>query len=81
LTAQQESSRNRPWSVNDAPAEFLNQIKQAIVGVEVQIESMVGKWKVSQNQPSKNRATVVQGLEEEGTEKALYMRDLVKKHL
>ena len=81
LTAQQESSRNTPWSVNDAPAEFLNQIKQAIVGFEVQIESMVGKWKVSQNQPSKNRVTVVQGLEEDGTEKALYMRDLVKKHL
>jgi transcriptional regulator len=81
LTAQQEAGREIPWSVNDAPAEFLNQIKQAIVGFEVQIESMVGKWKVSQNQPPKNRATVVQGLYEEGTDKALQMLDLVKKHL
>ncbi|MEW6204814.1 MAG: FMN-binding negative transcriptional regulator [Pseudomonadota bacterium] len=81
LTVQQESTRAMPWSVNDAPAEFLDQIKQAIVGFEVQIESMVGKWKVSQNQPSKNRATVVEGLEGEGTEKALQMRDLVKKKL
>lgn len=81
LTVQQESTRAMPWSVNDAPAEFLDQIKQAIVGFEVQIESMVGKWKVSQNQPSKNRATVVEGLEGEGTEKALEMRDLVKKKL
>lgn len=81
LTAQQEGTRDQPWSVNDAPAEFLDQIKQAIVGFEVQIESMVGKWKVSQNQPPKNRATVVEGLEQEGTGKALYMRDLVKKHL
>ena len=70
-----------PWSVNDAPAGFLDQIKQAIVGFEVQIESMVGKWKVSQNQPPGNRATVVQGLEGEGTDKALQMRDLVKKNL
>jgi len=81
LTAQQESGREMPWSVNDAPAEFLNQIKRAIVGFEVQIESMVGKWKVSQNQPPGNRASVVQGLEGEGTEKALQMRDLVKKNL
>lgn len=81
LTAQQESGRDMPWSVNDAPAEFLNQIKQAIVGFEVQIESMVGKWKVSQNQPPKNRVTVVEGLEGEGTDKALQMRDLVKKSL
>lgn len=81
LTVQQESTRAMPWSVNDAPAEFLDQIKQAIVGFEVQVESMVGKWKVSQNQPPKNRATVVEGLEREGTEKALLMRDLVKKNL
>ncbi|WP_334118678.1 FMN-binding negative transcriptional regulator [Limnobacter sp.] len=81
LTAQQEAGRTMPWSVNDAPAGFLDQIKQAIVGFEVQIESMVGKWKVSQNQPPGNRATVVQGLEGEGTDKALQMRDLVKKNL
>lgn len=81
LTAQQEAGRALPWSVNDAPADFLDQIKQAIVGFEVQIESMVGKWKVSQNQPPRNRATVVQGLEGEGTDQALRMRDLVKKNL
>jgi transcriptional regulator len=75
------AARALPWSVNDAPADFLDQIKQAIVGFEVQIESMVGKWKVSQNQPPRNRATVVQGLEGEGTDQALRMRDLVKKNL
>lgn len=81
LTAQQESSRAEPWSVNDAPADFLDQIKKAIVGVEMRIDHIVGKWKVSQNQPPKNRASVVDGLEELGTDSANSMRQWVAQHL
>lgn len=81
LTAQQEATRAEPWSVNDAPADFLDQIKKAIVGVEVRIDHIVGKWKVSQNQPPKNRVSVVDGLGEQGTDSANSMRQWVAQHL
>lgn len=81
LTVQQESARSKPWSVNDAPADFLDQIKKAIVGVEIKIDHIVGKWKVSQNQPPKNRASVVEGLAELGTDSAHAMRQWVEQHL
>lgn len=81
LTDQQESVRSQPWSIGDAPADFLDQIKKAIVGFEVRVESLVGKWKVSQNQPHRNRASVADGLAELGTESASSMGDWVKQHL
>lgn len=81
LTKQQESVRSQPWSIDDAPPDFLDQIKKAIVGFEVQVTSLVGKWKVSQNQPLRNRETVANGLAELGTESANMMRDWVKQHL
>lgn len=79
LTVQQESSRDQPWSLSDAPPEFIEQIKKAIVGFEVQIESVAGKWKVSQNQPPVNRESVAEGLEELSTDSALRMREWVKR--
>ena len=79
LTVQQESSRDQPWSLSDAPPEFIEQIKKAIVGFEVQIESLVGKWKVSQNQPQVNRESVAEGLEQLATDSALRMREWVKR--
>lgn len=79
LTVQQESSRDQPWSLSDAPPEFIEQIKKAIVGFEVQIESLVGKWKVSQNQPQVNRESVAEGLEQLATDSAFRMREWVKR--
>lgn len=63
LTDQHESRMAAPWSVDDAPAEFTERLVQAIVGIEIQIESLTGKLKASQNQPEKNRAGVKAGLE------------------
>ena len=63
LTDQHESEMNKPWSVDDAPADFTEQLVQAIVGVEIKIESLTGKLKASQNQPERNRAGVKAGLE------------------
>ncbi|RFA30965.1 transcriptional regulator [Alkalilimnicola ehrlichii] len=63
LTDQHESGMGNPWSVDDAPTEFTERLVQAIVGVEIQIETLTGKLKASQNQPEKNRAGVKAGLE------------------
>lgn len=69
LTDQNESHMDEPWSVDDAPTDYTDRLVQAIVGVEIQIETLTGKLKASQNQPEKNRAGVKAALEGgEGTQ-------------
>lgn len=78
LTDTHEASRPTPWNVADAPKDFVTAIARGIVGLELKIERLEGKWKVSQNQNAQTRASVVEGLEELGTEASLAMRDLVE---
>lgn len=65
LTQSQEGKRSAPWQVSDAPADYIAQTMKAIVGIEISIRSLTGKWKVSQNQPAVNREGVVRGLSED----------------
>ena len=62
LTALQESARAEPWAVSDAPGDFIDAMMKAIVGIEITITRIEGKWKVSQNRPSADRKGVVEGL-------------------
>jgi transcriptional regulator len=62
LTALQEGRRAAPWSVSDAPNDFVAAQVKGIVGVEIPILRIEGKWKVSQNRPENDRAGVVNGL-------------------
>jgi transcriptional regulator len=80
LTDRHESSQEHPWRVADAPADFTNQLAGNIVGIELAINRIQGKWKVSQNQPAANRASVVRGLLAEGGELAAQMARLVDLH-
>lgn len=61
LTAAREGQRPRPWAVTDAPPDYIEAQKKAIVGLEIAIAELDGKWKVSQNQPEANRRSVVAG--------------------
>ncbi|CAB3890786.1 FMN-binding negative transcriptional regulator [Achromobacter piechaudii] len=65
LTASQEKARAQPWSVDDAPADFIAAQMRAIVGVEIPISRIEGKWKVSQNRTPADRQGVAQGLASE----------------
>lgn len=65
LTAQQEATQVTPWSSSDAPEQYINDMLTTVVGIEVEINSMVGKWKLSQNQPEKNKRGVVSGLSQQ----------------
>ncbi len=81
MTRQHEASRPQPWAVEDAPREFTDRLLQAIVGIEIPITRLQGKWKVSQNQPANNRASVIAGLTEPGhTGSAADMAALVAAH-
>jgi transcriptional regulator len=62
LTAQQEAAFEQPWQLEDAPVGFIDKLIQAVVGIEIEITQLTGKWKVSQNQPLENQQGVLQGL-------------------
>lgn len=62
LTALHESSRGLPWRVADAPEAYLDAMLRGIVGIEIEISRMQGKWKLSQNRSAEDRAGVVRGI-------------------
>lgn len=64
MTHSQEDQHPAPWAVSDAPADYIAQLMKAIVGIEIPIDTLSGKWKVSQNQPAANREGVARGLAE-----------------
>jgi transcriptional regulator len=64
LTEKMESSRKNPWAVSDAPKDYIETMLANIVGVELVIEKMEAKWKVSQNRPARDRQGVIDDLRE-----------------
>jgi transcriptional regulator len=62
LTDEHEAGRADRWSVSDAPADFIDATLRAIVGLEIDVQSVEGKFKLSQNRPEVDRQGVVRGL-------------------
>jgi transcriptional regulator len=62
LTQQHEAQFAAPWAVSDAPGDYVASQLRAIVGIEIALTALVGKFKLSQNQPERNRAGVQAGL-------------------
>ena len=77
LTAQQEAARSQPWSINDAPDEYIERVLGAIVGIEIPLTRLEGKWKVSQNRREADRAAVIAGLAENADPQTQAMAGLV----
>ena len=78
LTQQHEASQMHPWRVEDAPSEFTEKLVGNIVGIELRIHRLQGKWKVSQNQPVQNQQSVMQGLLVQGSDAQTQMALLVQ---
>jgi transcriptional regulator len=62
LTRRQESSRDQPWELAGQPDDFVASMLNAIVGVEIPIQRLEGKWKMSQNRPEADRLGAINGL-------------------
>jgi transcriptional regulator len=76
LTRTREDPRPEPWKVDDAPADYVTAQIKGIIGVEIPIGRIEGKWKVSQNRPEPDRAGVAAGYRGQGPTGAS-MADLV----
>jgi transcriptional regulator len=66
MTAHHESAFPEPWAVSDAPHDFTEKLIGQIVGIEIGVTRLLGKWKVSQNQSAENRNGVSKGLQQSG---------------
>lgn len=64
ITSQHEGPRALPWAVGDAPEDFIRAQLKGIVGIEIEISEIEGKWKVSQNRPVADREGVAAGLDQ-----------------
>lgn|GEM_PF-29347 len=62
LTDVHESDRKFPWKVSDAPDQFIEQLIGAIVGIEIPITKLTGKWKLGQNRPDPDKRGLISGL-------------------
>lgn len=78
LTEKNEAIVETPWRVSDAPKDFIEKMSRAIVGIELPVSRVEGKWKVSQNRNEDDAAGVLRGLETLGTSASMTMRDLVR---
>lgn len=68
-----------PWTVQQAPEKYVDLLKKAIVGVEIKVDRMVGKWKMSQEMGDGDREGVIEGLNTKvGGEVGLEMAKMVK---
>ncbi len=77
LTKRMEAAQPRPWKMGDAPQDFLRQMLGEIVGIEIPISRIVGKWKVSQNRLPIDREGAANGLRTTGAPEAVAMADLI----
>mgnify|MGYP001378649684 CR=1 FL=1 len=82
LTRRHEAGRAQPWQVADAPPDYVAAMLRGIVGIEMRIERLVGKWKLSQNRARPDREGVIAALTEAASpgaaELAEQMRDTLE---
>ena len=67
--------------MTDAPADFVDKMVAAVIGIEISITGLVGKWKVSQNRSMSDRVGVVEGLEREAVPSTKTMAALIRETL
>lgn len=81
LTDTQEASRPAPWTVGDAPDDYVEALLRGIVGLEIRLTRLLGKWKVSQNKAESDRIGLARALEAESDDAARAMATLVATRL
>lgn len=78
LTERHEADQPKPWHVSDAPEDHIEKMLSAIVGIEISIDRIEGKFKLNQNHPDANRAGVMRGLAERAGRRDGELADLMQ---
>jgi transcriptional regulator len=81
LVTRNEAGRPHPWRITDAPEDYVNKQLSLIVGIEIPLTSLVGKWKLGQNRLLHDRHGMLKGLLEANTPETVAMAAEVRKTL
>jgi transcriptional regulator len=81
LTADHEEEREAPWSVDDAPADYIAAMMRGIVGFELEVSELSGVWKLNQSKSEADRRGMAEGLAGERTAGAAEIEALVRSGL
>lgn len=73
-----EANRTTPWAMSQPEAEFIDKLLTAIVGFEIDIDRLEGKWKLNQNHPLERREQIMRGLLETGRHDESQIAELMK---
>jgi transcriptional regulator len=79
LTDRHEAGQPQPWHVSDAPEDHIEKMLRAIVGLEISVDRIEGKFKLSQNHPDANRAGVLKGLGERDKPRDVELIELMQR--
>ncbi len=80
LSDTHEAAQAHPWKVTDAPREYIDAMLRGIVGIEIPIDRIEGKWKVSQNRTAEDKQGVIAGLAALGDDESTAMSALVRRY-
>lgn len=81
LTDTHEKEQKLPWKVSDAPVDFIEKLIGAIVGIEIPISKLTGKWKLGQNRPDPDKIGTIAGLMSSGSPESHGLAELLNQHL
>ncbi|MDP1977334.1 FMN-binding negative transcriptional regulator [Undibacterium sp.] len=76
-----ERKFDQPWKVSDAPAEYVDRMMDMIVGIEIPVRRISGKWKTSQNKSTQDRVNMVDGLREKQDPASHALADVMEQQL
>jgi transcriptional regulator len=79
MTDIHEPTYQSNWKLDDAPEEYVQMMLKAIVGIEITIDGLIGKFKLSQNRPPEDYEAVVEQIEQSPMETLQAMREYMKK--
>ena len=81
FTMQLEAEQSRPWSMADAPADFIEMLLPNLIGIEIVIDKLEGKWKVSQNRSIADRNSAASVLEKSSNSHASAIAELMRREI
>ncbi|MEB0138137.1 MULTISPECIES: FMN-binding negative transcriptional regulator [unclassified Undibacterium] len=81
LTQHFETPRSQPWQVSDAPPDYIRNLMNEIIGIEITLTRLSGKWKTSQNKSLQNRSHIAVSLRDDAPVAAADLADLMERQL
>ncbi|HVW03980.1 MAG TPA: FMN-binding negative transcriptional regulator [Vicinamibacterales bacterium] len=79
LTATHEAAQTAPWSVSDAPSDYIDSLIKGIVGFELTVTRLLGKWKLNQNKTDAERGGLVRAMREQNDADTTTMAELIER--